>query len=89
MKKFAAAAVLAFGLSMSMTSCLGHKQSFNAFNNLASWNRTVTDNKWLNELIFLGLNIIPVYGLFQWGDVLIFNSMEFWTGNNPIEAKKM
>lgn len=87
MKKFAAAAVLALGL-MTTTSCLGHKQSNNAFNNLHAWNRSVTDNKWINELIYLGLNIIPVYGIFHLGDIIIFNSVEFWTGENPIEAKK-
>jgi len=30
------------------------------------------------------LNIVPVYGLFIAGDVLFFNLLEFWTGDNPI-----
>ena len=29
--------------------------------------------------------IIPVYGLATLGDAIIFNSIEFWTGENPIE----
>jgi hypothetical protein len=35
-------------------------------------------------LVFWGLNIIPVYGLFFVGDVFIFNVIEFWSGSNPI-----
>ena len=32
------------------SSCVG---SFAMFNKLASWNKTATDNKFLNELIFI------------------------------------
>lgn len=71
-----------FALSLLATSCLGPN---NAFNNLNHWNQHVTENKWGNEGIFLVLNIIPVYGLFYYGDILIFNSIEFWGGKNPIE----
>ena len=80
MKKTLLGCALALGLTT--TSCLGPD---NAWENLHDWNRTVTDNKWANEGIFLGLTIIPVYALFQLGDILIFNSIEFWTGNNPID----
>lgn len=80
MKKTFLAAACA--LTLLGTSCLGPN---NAFNNLNHWNRNVTDNKWGNEGIFLLLNIIPVYGLFYYGDILIFNSIEFWGGKNPIE----
>ncbi|MDZ4774527.1 MAG: DUF3332 family protein [Planctomycetota bacterium] len=72
----------AFALSLLAASCLGPN---NAFKNLNHWNRHVTENKWGNEGIFLVLNIIPVYGLFYYGDILIFNSIEFWGGKNPIE----
>lgn len=83
MKKSLLAAALA--LTMLGTSCLGPN---NAFNNLNKWNMKVTENKWGNEGIFLVLNIIPVYGLFYFGDIVIFNSIEFWGGSNPIEASK-
>jgi hypothetical protein len=63
------------------SSCLGPN---NAFNNLHHWNKTATDSKWGNEVIFLALNIIPVYGLAYLGDIVIFNSVEFWGGENPI-----
>jgi hypothetical protein len=68
-------------LTLLSSSCLG---SFSAFNNLKDWNQDVTDSKFVNNLIFWGLNIIPVYGLFMFGDLIIFNVLEFWTGSNPI-----
>ncbi len=68
-------------LSLLSTSCLG---SFSAWNNLRDWNEDVADNKFVNNAIFWGLNIIPVYQLFYAGDVLIFNLVEFWSGENPI-----
>lgn len=66
------------------SSCLG---SFRAFNNLKDWNQGLTDSKFLDNLIFWGLNIVPVYGLFFIGDALIFNVIEFWSGSNPIAMK--
>jgi len=71
----------ALGLSLLATSCLGPN---NAFNSLNHWNDTVTESKWANEGIFLVLNIIPVYGIAYLGDILIFNSIEFWGGENPV-----
>ncbi len=68
-------------VSILSTSCLG---SFSAFNNLKDWNSQVTDNRFVNNLIFWGLNIIPVYELFFVGDVIIFNVIEFWSGSNPL-----
>jgi hypothetical protein len=70
-------------LSMTIlcTSCLG---SFSAFNSLRDWNDGLTGNKFLDQLVFWALNIVPVYGLFLFGDVILFNLLEFWTGSNPI-----
>ncbi|GHA44986.1 membrane protein [Salinimicrobium marinum] len=68
-------------LAFLSTSCLG---SFSAWNGLRDWNESVADNKFVNNAIFWGLNIIPVYPLFYAGDVIIFNLVEFWSGSNPI-----
>lgn len=86
MKQKLTSLFIAFSIlfSTTLTSCLG---SFTAFNNLKDWNQIVTDNKFVNNLIFWGLNIIPVYGLFLAGDTLIFNLVEFWTGDNPLALK--
>lgn len=69
-------------LTLGASSCLGPN---NAFDRLNAWNHEVTDNKWANEGIFLGLNIIPVYAIAYLGDIIIFNSIEFWGGDNPID----
>ena len=80
MKKSILAGALA--LSLFGSSCLGPN---NAWNQLHHWNRHVSDNKWGNEAIFVVLTIIPVYGFAYLGDILIFNSIEFWGGSNPID----
>ncbi len=61
------------------TSCVG---SFAMFNKLASWNKSATDNKFLNELIFIVIS--PAYAFAGLADALVLNSIEFWTGNNPM-----
>jgi len=78
------AIVVVMIVSFMTAGCLGR---FAAFNNLSNWNQKATDNKWLNELIFLGLSIIPVYWLALLGDALIFNSIEFWGGKNPMTSE--
>ena len=75
MKKILLACAL--GLSLLGTSCLGPDKTFN---NLHDWNTKATDSKWGNEAIFLGLNIIPVYGLCYLADIVVFNSIVFWKG---------
>ena len=83
MKKVISCLMLSCAILFS--SCLG---SFRAFNNLKDWNQGATDSKFLDNLIFWGLNIVPVYGLFFLGDALIFNVIEFWSGSNPIAMKE-
>jgi len=78
-KKTLAASALTLGLLAP--GCLGPNH---AYNGLRNWNATATDMNWLNEVIFLTLNVIPVYGLAYVGDVLVFNTMGYW-GTNPID----
>ncbi|WP_282086259.1 DUF3332 domain-containing protein [Aquimarina algiphila] len=79
MKKITICLVLS--ASVLFSSCLG---SFSAFNGLKDWNNDISDSRFVNNLVFWGLNIIPVYGLFVLGDVIIFNVVEFWSGSNPL-----
>lgn len=80
MRKFKLLTLL-LAVTILSSSCLG---SFSAFNNLKDWNHEVSDSKFVNNLLFWGLNIIPVYPLFFIGDTIIFNVIEFWSGSNPI-----
>lgn len=80
-KMTVALAVLLSG-SIMFSSCVG---SFGLFNRVAKWNQNVS-NKFVNELVFLALNIIPVYGVCYLADALVINSIEFWSGSNPMAS---
>lgn len=66
--------------SMFMTSCIG---SFQMTNKLLNWNRSIS-NKFINELVFVVFWILPVYEVSGLADFLVLNSIEFWSGTNPI-----
>lgn len=50
------------------------------------WNGEVSSNKWAVEVAFLVMSWLPVYGLATLLDAVVFNSIEFWTGNNPVAS---
>lgn len=66
------------------SSCVG---SFSLFNRLAQWNKNATEYKAVNELIFLIIS--PAYAVCTMVDALVFNSIEFWGGKNPIAANQV
>lgn len=72
--------ILTVALSFTLTSCIG---SFPLFNKLKTWNSEV-GAKGVNELIFVAFWIIPVYEVAMLSDLLVLNSIEFWSGDNPI-----
>lgn len=82
MKRKSLTLLLAATLTSSIlfSSCIG---SFNLSNKLLSWNKSV-GSKFVNELVFLAFWIIPVYEISMLADILVINSIEFWTGNNPV-----
>ena len=79
MKLRIATALLA--LAALTPSCLGPD---NAYNGIKNWNANMSESDPVRELVFLGLNIIPVYGFAWMGDVILFNTVEYWTGENWI-----
>ena len=82
MKKFnlkLAATVMVCGAFL-FSSCIG---SFGLHSKLLSWNESI-GNKFVNELVYLAFNIIPVYGICYLADALVINSIEFWSGSNPV-----
>jgi len=82
MKKFKCILVISLALTFGVvqTSCIG---SFAAFNKVLKWNNGV-GGKWVNELVFLILWILPVYEICFFFDGIILNTIEFWTGSNPL-----
>ena len=80
MKKFMVNAVIAVSLgAMTLSSCIG---SFGLTNSVLDWNKRATDNKFVNEIIFVLIS--PAYAVCSFADVLVLNSIELWTGNKVI-----
>lgn len=77
------AIVVAISASMMMQSCIG---SFALYNKVKNWNDHVGD-KFVNELVFVAMWILPVYELSFVADLFILNSIEFWSGSNPALAQ--
>ena len=68
--------------SMTFQSCIG---SFRLTQSVMKWNNQV-GSKFLNELVFFAFWILPVYEVTALSDILVINSIEFWSGKNPLTA---
>ena len=68
-------------LALVTSGCFG---PFNLTRRLYKWNEQVV-GKWELEFMFILLAWAPVYGVTILGDAVVFNSMEFWTGKNPVD----
>lgn len=75
-------AVLLLASMLPLQSCIG---SFSLTNKVLSWNHQV-GSKFVNELVFFAFWILPVYEVTSLADLFVINSIEFWSGNNPVEA---
>ena len=82
MKKFFLSAALAAFLCTSLSSCMG---KFALTRNLYAWNDQVS-NKFVNEIVFVAFWILPVYEVCGLADLLVLNTIEFWSGDNPMTA---
>ena len=76
--------ILTIGASMMLTSCIGN---FALINKLLTWNKQI-GNKFVNELVFFCFWVLPVYEVTATADLLVLNSIEFWSGTNPIAQGK-
>jgi hypothetical protein len=61
------------------SGCIG---KFRLTAGILDWNNTLS-NKFVNEIVFLSFNVIPIYPIALTGDAFIFNTIEFWGGSNP------
>ncbi|KAA6319567.1 hypothetical protein EZS27_030558 [termite gut metagenome] len=82
-RKFLPLCAIILSGSMLFSSCIG---SFALTGKVFDWNKNVGD-KFVNELVFLVLSIVPVYEVSLFIDSVVLNSIEFWTGSNPAAAK--
>lgn len=70
-------------LPLATAGCIGR---FELTRKVYQFNRDVDPNKWIQWLAFLVLNVVPVYGFAVLIDAVFANSVEFWTGDNPVTA---
>jgi hypothetical protein len=82
-RRVVVAAVLGGFLPMTTAGCFG---TFQLTRKVYEFNKEVSPDKWVRWLTFLVLNVFPVYGFATLFDVLFANSVEFWTGKNPVIA---
>ena len=76
MKKTFKLTAMLLAATMMFSSCIG---SFRLTNKVKAWNEKFGD-KWANELLFVAMNIVPVYSCAMFVDAVVLNSIEFWTG---------
>ncbi len=63
------------------TACFG---SFTTLRRVYSWNQTVDNDKWAKWGVFTAAMIVPVYPSATIFDLMFVNSVEFWSGRNPM-----
>ena len=59
------------------SSCLGPDRLYGSVKN---WNAGLSEKDWVNEVVFLGLLIVPVYQIALLGDIVVFNTIDYWSG---------
>ncbi|MGD9930827.1 MAG: DUF3332 domain-containing protein [Mangrovibacterium sp.] len=84
MKKVRNLSVVVLLAAVLMQSCIG---SFKLTRTVYDWNNSIGD-KFVNELVFLACIIVPVYGVATFVDAVVLNSIEFWSGENPMTLKE-
>ena len=73
------------------TACYG---PFNLTKNVYHWNSGIkgsgeVSDKWMKEFVFFGMIVVPVYMFSALLDAFIFNSIQFWSGDNPVKASEL
>ena len=67
------------------SSCIG---SFKLWNGMKDWNQGI-GNKFVNELAFIALHIVPVYEIAYLADLVVVNTIEFWSGKSPMASNEV
>ena len=77
--------ILAFVMTVAVlsSSCYG---PFRLTTRLHAWNGQIGD-KFVNALVFFAFVVVPIYEVTTLVDAVVFNTIEFWSGNNPIAMK--
>ena len=68
-------------LTLGSSGCLGPDH---AYGSIKQWNAQLAEQDWINEIVFVGLWFIPVYPIALAADVLVFNTVRYWSGDDMI-----
>ncbi|MGL5390770.1 MAG: DUF3332 domain-containing protein [Shewanella sp.] len=82
MKSKLLAVTVAALLTTQLTGCMGQ---MGLSKMVTKGNLSAVDNRYARAGLFMLLS--PVYGLAATGDMFIINTIEFWTGKNPITGQ--
>lgn len=74
------ALVILVVMLINLFGCYG---SFALTKKVHEWNGSLGD-KWLNTVVMWILLFVPVYNATTFIDFVVLNTVEFWTGSNPL-----
>ncbi len=81
LRRFAAVLVLVCFIPAASTACYG---KFQLVRKVYRVNADIDPDKWVRWFAFIVLSVVPIYALALIIDLVFANSVEFWTGSNPI-----
>jgi hypothetical protein len=84
LRRVIAVTVLCSSSLFASTGCFG---SFVTLNRLYHWNNTVDANKFAKWGVFVATVIVPIYPCATLFDMIFTNSVEFWSGRNPMAGE--
>ena len=84
LKRFTAGLLAALVLCFTMQGCYG---GYVLFHKIHRWNGTLGD-KWIKTIVHVAMYIIPVYEFCMFIDIIVLNTIEFWTGSNPLAMQE-
>jgi hypothetical protein len=73
-------------LTPAAGGCFG---SFKLTRAIYGFNKDISSEKFIRWLVFLGLSIIPVYAIGGLGDILIFNTIDFWVNGGAVATRQL
>src|SRR5690348_5740335 len=82
--------LVAISVMTASSGCFG---PFNLTRNVYNWNSGIkgsgeVNEKWMKEIVFFGMIVIPVYMFSALLDAFIFNAIQFWSGSNPVKVSQ-
>lgn len=72
-------------MGMGTVGCIGN---FALTGKVRQFNLEQSKDRWGREILFVLLYVIPVYPFAGLADIIVFNSIEFWSGKNPVDGSR-